>query len=128
MKSTVLMLGSGILILILVAVGCNRQAREEESFARELSPGAMSGPSELLAKGQQAKSPEEKLKLFKQIVSAFPESSQADEAQFMIGFILKEDLNQPEAAAAAFRVLEEKYPNSEWLDDAESLLSESVQE
>jgi len=115
--------GLGILILTLI-VGCGQKTGKEETFQMELSPGKIPDPSQLLTNAQKTHTPEEKLKLFHLIVSTYPDSPQADEAQFMIGFVYKEDLSMPEEAQKAFDMLKERYPESEWLDDAESLMNE----
>ena len=115
--------GLGIVLLALI-MGCGQKAKNEETFEMELSPGKIPGPSQLLTEAQKTHTPEEKLKLFHLIVSTYPDSPQADEAQFMIGFVYNEDLSMPEEASKAFKILENRYPESEWIDDAESLMSD----
>jgi len=114
--------GLGILALALI-MGCGQKAEKEETFQMELSPGKVPGPSQLLTEAQKTHTPEEKLKLFHLIVSTYPDSPQADDAQFMIGFVYNEDLAMPEEARKAFDILGEQYPESEWLDDAASLMT-----
>jgi hypothetical protein len=111
------------LCLVLLFPGCGSKQSEEKTFVREVAPGEGPGPGNLLLNAQTARGAEKKLALFEQIVSAYPDSPQADDAQFMIGFILHEDLDRKEDAKAVFDALREKYPDSDWIDDAEKLMS-----
>ena len=111
------------LSIFLLHVGCGGDRTTEETFVRELAHGEGAGPQSLMNQAQTARGPEKKLAIFERIVAAYPDSPQADEAQFMIGFILHEDLSRYEDAQAAFDILFEKYPDSDWIDDAKSILA-----
>ncbi len=124
MKLTYLVFCGFCLALVVLPLGCGNKKPQDETFRMELSPGEGSGPAELLSRAQTARTPEEKLTLFRQLAQTYPDSPQADDAQFMTGFLLKENLGKPEKAAEAFDVLKTKYPDSEWIDDAESMMGD----
>ena len=109
--------------LLLILFSCGPDRSKEETFVREIAPGEGPGPQELLMKAQTAPGAEKKLAFFRQIVATYPDSPQADDAQFMVGFILYEDLDRKDEGKAMFDVLFEKYPDSDWIDDAQKLMS-----
>lgn len=111
-------------VFCILLAGCGKPQKSENTFTRELSPPKIPPPGELLSQAENAKSSDEKLSLFQQLITAYPDSPQVDEAQFMVGFVLHEDLQRPADAREAFRVLKERFPDSEWNDDAERLMSE----
>lgn len=111
------------LCLLLLCLGCGSDRPKEETFVREVTAGEGPGPGDLLNKAQTARGAEKKLSLFEQIVATYPDSPQADDAQFMIGFILHEDLDRKDDAKAVFDALLENYPESDWIDDAQKLMS-----
>lgn len=109
-----------------LCAGCGKPHKAEQTFTRELSPGALPSVTDLLAQAEAARSPEDKLALFQQIASAYPDSPRADFAQFMVGFLLAEELKRPADAVPAFQQLKERYPSSEWIAPAETLMAESA--
>ncbi|MCU0610976.1 MAG: tetratricopeptide repeat protein [Candidatus Eisenbacteria bacterium] len=118
---------AALAMLCALLAGCSKPQRAQESFTRELAPGKIATAAELLSQAETARSPDEKLTLFQQIVAAYPDSPQADVAQFMVGFVLAEELRRPGDAKAAFQVLKERYPSSEWIDDADRLMADLAQ-
>jgi outer membrane protein assembly factor BamD (BamD/ComL family) len=110
---------------LLLLPGCGSDRPKEETFVRDVAAGEGPGPGDLLEKAQTARVAEKKLALFEQIVATYPDSPQADDAQFMIGFVLHENLGRKDDAKAVFDVLLEKYPDSDWIDDAQKLMSMS---
>jgi len=59
---------------------------------------------------------------YERLLSDYPESEAADEAQFMIGFICEEHLGEYERARQAYRLVVERYPDSELAENARRLL------
>jgi hypothetical protein len=114
-------------VLCALLAGCSKPQTSEQTFTRELAPGKTSSIGELLSQAENARLPDEKLALFQQIVAAYPDSPQAAVAQFMVGFILYEELKRPDDAKAAFEALKARHPSSEWIDDADKLLAEMAQ-
>jgi len=114
-------------LLCALLAGCSKPQTSQQSFTRELSPGKILSIGELMSQAENARSPDEKLALFQQIVAAYPDSPQVAVAQFMVGFVLYEEMHRPEDAKVAFQALKEKHPSSEWIDDADKLLAEMAQ-
>jgi len=56
-------------------------------------------------------------KLFKRVVRDFPESRYQEESQFWVGYCLEKD-GDAKNAYVAFTQLQDKFPQSLWLDDA----------
>jgi outer membrane protein assembly factor BamD (BamD/ComL family) len=59
---------------------------------------------------------------YEQLLRRFPQSDQADEAQFMIAFISEEYLKDFDRARQAYQAVIDKYPNSELAASARRLL------
>ncbi|MBN1424347.1 hypothetical protein JXA88_07315 [Candidatus Fermentibacteria bacterium] len=111
-------------VLCTLSAGCSKTQTPAQEFTRDLSPGKIPPPSQLLAKAETAPSADQKLALFEQFVASYPDSPRADFAQFMVGFLLSEELERPKDAAAAFNQLKTRHPASEWIDDADTLMAE----
>ncbi len=112
------------LFVVLAAcalLGCSKPKQAQHTFSLDVGQATPSA-SELLGQAESAHSPEERLALLHRIVSTYPDSPQAPVAQFMVGSILLEELKRPEEAREAFQALRERYPSSEWIDDADKLL------
>ncbi len=65
---------------------------------------------------------EERLNTYKFIVNQFPESSNVDYALFMTGKIYYEYFREYEAAAASLENLISQYPQSDYIEQAQSIL------
>ena len=59
---------------------------------------------------------------YKRLLTRYPNSEQADEAQFMIGFIYEEYLGDLDRARSAYEMVIERFPNSELAANARQLL------
>ena len=59
---------------------------------------------------------------YRRILAEHPESDEADEAQFMVAFILEEHFGDIEAARAAYQAVVDNYPGSELAANARQLL------
>lgn len=107
------------LFLCVSVLSCDRSPRS--TFVQDLTAGQPASCSQLLLRAREAMGAEDKLSLFRQVVASCPDSSMADFAQFMVGFILLEELDKPQEAEEAFKILREKYPQSPWIQTADSL-------
>lgn len=75
-------------------------------------------PRELFDEAQNSKDPRHALALYEEIVSQFPDSEHGYKAQFMVGFVYSEQLNDKDKAREAFQKVIDQYPDSELADDA----------
>ena len=66
--------------------------------------------------------PETAVEYFKLFIQRFPESENANQAQFLIGFTLSEYLEDYDRAAEAFQQLIDNYPESDFVDDAQWMI------
>jgi outer membrane protein assembly factor BamD (BamD/ComL family) len=62
------------------------------------------------------------IKIYEQILTLFPQSPNDYKAQFLIGFVYSEQLEDHQKAKEAYRKVVEKYPNSDLADDAEFMM------
>jgi len=62
------------------------------------------------------------IKIYDQILILFPQSPNDYKAQFLIGFVYSEQLEDHQKAKEAYRKVIEKYPNSDLADDAEFMI------
>ncbi len=77
---------------------------------------------ELFSLAQETDDPLERMGYYSELVFSYPEGEHADEAQFMIGFIQAEELNNYDAARNALNRMLERYPDSELAESAEWML------
>lgn len=77
---------------------------------------------ELFTLAQETEDPLKRLAYYAELVFSYPDGEHAAEAQFMIGFIHIEELNNPEPAKAAFRRMLDDYPDSELAESARWML------
>jgi peptidyl-prolyl cis-trans isomerase C len=79
-------------------------------------------PAELFAKAQGAPSPHDRIDLFKQVVSKYPNDKTAVQADFMIGFTYAEELRDYPAAREAFQGFIRRHPKSDLIASANWML------
>jgi len=79
-------------------------------------------PAQLFTSAQAAVRPEERIDLFRQVVTRYPNDKSAVQADFMIGFTYAEEMKDYPAARAAFQEFLRKYPKSELVDSAHWML------
>ena len=77
---------------------------------------------ELFSLAQDTDDPLERMGYYSELVFSYPEGEHADEAQFMIGFIQAEELNNYDAAKNALNRMLERYPDSELAESAQWML------
>ncbi len=88
-------------------------------------------PEELFQLAQDTRDPHERIGFYKKLVEKFGDSEQADRAQFMIGFVYSEELQDSTNAKSSFEDFLTLYPDSDLAKDAEYMiraLSGEVQE
>ncbi|MDI6808140.1 MAG: peptidyl-prolyl cis-trans isomerase [Candidatus Eisenbacteria bacterium] len=79
-------------------------------------------PPELFDAAQKASTPFERIKYYQRIVTAFPDSAQAPQAQFMIGFTYSEELGDYANAETSFDAMLRRYPKSDLIPSAKWMM------
>jgi peptidyl-prolyl cis-trans isomerase C len=79
-------------------------------------------PAELFAKAQTTGSPQDRIELFRRVVTEYPQDKSAVQASFMIGFTYAEELKDFPAARTAFQDFMRKYPKSDLVTSAHWML------
>jgi peptidyl-prolyl cis-trans isomerase C len=79
-------------------------------------------PAQLFSSAQAAAQPQERINLFREVVSRYPHDKSAVQADFMIGFTYAEELKDFPAARAAFQEFIRKYPKSDLVASANWML------
>ncbi len=77
---------------------------------------------ELFSLAQDTDDPLQRMGYYTELVYSYPKGEHADEAQFMIGFIQAEELNNYEAARNALNRMLDHYPDSELAESARWML------
>lgn len=86
-----------------------------------LACGPERSPQEIFTAAQQAleaKEYERAIQCYRQLLKEYPGDENCDKAQFMIGLIYAENLQNLKKAREAFLKILEKYPHSDLADDA----------
>jgi peptidyl-prolyl cis-trans isomerase C len=99
-------------------------AELKEKYAVEIlqEPGAKSA-DELFAEAQAVPQPQRRIDLYEELVERFPEHEHAVDSQFMIGFLLSEEIGDAERARAAFERVIEMAPDSDLAQSARWMLT-----
>jgi len=79
-------------------------------------------PAQLFAKAQSAPQAKDRIDLFRQVVTEYPNDKSAIQADFMIGFTYAEELRDYPAARAAFQEFLRKHPKSDLVASANWML------
>jgi hypothetical protein len=79
-------------------------------------------PEELFQLAQDTRNPEDRIGYYRKLVEKFGDSEQADRAQFMIGFVYSEELQDSAQSKAAFQDFLVRYPESDLAKDAEYMI------
>lgn len=79
-------------------------------------------PADLFQAAQAAASSQERIELFKRVITRYPKDKAAAQAQFMIGFTYAEELADHTAAREAFQEFLKKYPESDLAVSAKWML------
>ena len=95
---------------------------DQSAGARTETPGTEAGLYAAAQAAEQQGRGRDAVDLYRRILTEYPESPQNYKAQFLVGFVFSEVLNQPDSARAAFGLVLERYPESEFADDAQAML------
>jgi len=77
---------------------------------------------EIMEVAKNAANPVQAINAYQAVLAMYPESEQADEALFLIGFLNAEELSRFDEAEKSFKELIKKYPQSDFIDDAQWML------
>lgn len=77
---------------------------------------------ELFALAAQESTAAARMEIYQDIVKRFPDGQRADDSQFMIGFVLMDELRDTSAALQAYGELIRRFPKSDWVDDAQAMI------
>ena len=112
-------------LVVLALLGCKKTEEEQAiPFKLETSSETAVSARDLFERARTLQNPEEKLGLYRRIVNEFPDSDLADASQFMVGFVYAEELGDTATAVQELRALKEKWPESDWCDDAVALIED----
>jgi hypothetical protein len=78
--------------------------------------------SDLFRDAQDASTSDERIAGYQRVVQEYPQSEQAPQAQFMVGFVYSEEKKDYDKAEAAFKKLLADYPKSELAHSAQWML------
>jgi peptidyl-prolyl cis-trans isomerase C len=78
--------------------------------------------AELFREAQDATDADGRIAGYQQVVEQYPQSEQAPQAQFMVGFVYSEEKKDYDKAEAAFKQLLNDYPKSELRNSAQWML------
>jgi hypothetical protein len=87
-----------------------------------LPPEIASTPEDLFQAAMDSKDSRQRIAIYEELIKKFPDSKYASQAQFMIGFIYSEELEDYRRAQVAFRIVVEQYPESELVDSAKWMI------
>jgi len=79
-------------------------------------------PKDLFKLAQDTRDPEKRISYYRKLIEKFGDSEQADRAQFMIGFVYSEELQDSVKAKAAFQQFLDRYPESDLAKDAKYMI------
>jgi hypothetical protein len=85
-------------------------------------PEVASTPEELFQAAMDSKDSRQRIGIYEDLLKKFPESKYASQAQFMIGFIYSEELKDFAKAEEVFKVVVQKYKDSELVDSAKWMI------
>jgi len=108
--------------MVLLLAGCGGATSEPNKAQTDVPKGEKG----LYVQAQQAendKRPADAIALYRQILDEYPDSPENYKAQFLIGFVFSEEMNEPDSARIAFQAVLDKYPESEFADDAKAMLA-----
>ena len=112
-----------ILILAgaLLIVGCDNSSSNTDGNSAQTP----ANEAQLYAAAQRAEQqgqPREAIEMYRRILHDYPDSPQNYKAEFLIGFVFAEELHIPDSARVIFERVIEKYPGTEFVDDAQAML------
>jgi outer membrane protein assembly factor BamD (BamD/ComL family) len=125
-------IGTAVLIAVLSVAGCSKSQPESQSSTtvdqsqasgvHPPDPTTESGLYESAQAAEQQGQPAEAIRLYRRILTDYPQSTDNYKAVFLIGFVFSEKLNQPDSARTMFHEVIRDYPTCEFVDDAQAML------
>lgn len=125
-------IGTAFLIAVLAVAGCSKSQPESQSSTtldqsqaagqHAPDPTTESGLYESAQAAEQQGQPTEAIRLYRRILTDYPQSTDNYKAVFLIGFVFSEKLNQPDSARTMFNAVIHDYPACEFVDDAQAML------
>lgn len=97
--------------------GLKKQFHSENLYAIRLSQETMS-PEEYWNKATMSEDSYDRIQLYRELLDKYPDSDYAPEAQFMIGFVYSEELQDLVEARRAYELVLQNYPDDEMADQA----------
>jgi peptidyl-prolyl cis-trans isomerase C len=82
------------------------------------SVGEPQTPEDLFKTASEESNPSEKIRYYRMFAERYPDNERAYEADFMIGFVMAEELKDYEGARAHFEDFLARFPDSDLSDDA----------
>jgi peptidyl-prolyl cis-trans isomerase C len=92
----------------------------EDSISAAMTPARSA--QDYFKEAQAAASPEQRIRLYRDVATHYPDDPVSVQAQFMVGFTYAEDLGKYDEARAEFRKFIDKYPNHELANSAKWML------
>ena len=74
---------------------------------------AQKSAEELMTMATEASSPADKIEIYKVLLEKYPHHPRADEAQFMIAFVLSEEMRDFETARVEYQKVLDRYPDTD---------------
>jgi outer membrane protein assembly factor BamD (BamD/ComL family) len=108
-------------MVLAILVGCGNSASESKPAA-ENAPQTEEGLYAEAQKAENENRPGDAITIYRKILADYPDSPQSYKAQFLVGFVFSEEMNLPDSGRIAFQAVIDKYPNSEFVDDAQAML------
>lgn len=100
-----------------------RERYRVREYPQALEQARKPSSAELFELAQQARGPEERIKVYQRILHEYPADPRCYEAQFMIGFVLAEDLKDFPGATLAFQRVLDQYPGCDLAESARWMLA-----
>ncbi len=102
--------------ILTAELGRLRQRYRVETFLDTSAELGDKSAEDLMRMATEAGTPADKIDIYRTLLEKYPHHERADEAQFMIGFVLSEELQDFETARQEYQKVLDKYPDSDIRD------------
>ena len=93
-----------------------RGSMRVETYLDPMAELSEKSAEELMQMATEATSPQDKIDFYKALLEKYPHHERADEAQFMIAFVISEELKDYDAARLEYQKVLDRYPDSDIRD------------